>query len=275
MINEVEKEFVFKTKGKYQVSNKIFLDLIFNNNCNCDCRFCIAKTKSYADEDFENWKKSFKRTIEIFKEEIDSLIILGGEATVDPNFFKKLEYIDEVTKDNHIFTILTTNGCLLRSDSFLKRVAESSIDSITGFFKSIGSSIKGIFSKNNTNSNKNIREDNKIKNEVNNEIKDENKNKSIDNNNIKNEIKEENKEKIKEINIKDLINDQNFVEGYQEINENTEKVKENYQNEFKLLKELKDKNINDNIAITILIIYFIIKEHSELLNELFMIIEKN
>ena len=130
MINEVEKEFSFKTKGKYLVSNKIFLDLIFNNKCNCDCRFCIAKTKSYADEDLEKWKSSFKKTIEIFKDEIDSLIILGGEATVDPHFFIKLDYIDEVTKDNHIFTILTTNGCLLRSDSFLKRVAESSIDSV-------------------------------------------------------------------------------------------------------------------------------------------------
>ena len=82
-------------------------------------------------------------------------------------------------------------------------------------------------------------------------------------------------EKIIEINIKDLINDQNFLEGYQEINENTEKVKENDENEFKLLKELKDKNINENIAITILIIYFINKDHSELLNELFMIIEKS
>ena len=104
----------------------------------------------------------------------------------------------------------------LENDSYNYKSSskKSSFGSITGFFKSIGSSIKGIFSKNNTNSNKNIREDNKIKNEVNNEIKDENKNKSIDNNNIKNEIKEENKEKIKEINIKDLINDQNFLEGY-------------------------------------------------------------
>ena len=64
------------------------------------------------------------------------------------------------------------------------------------------------------------------------------------------------------------------MEGYWEINEKTKKIKEKYENEFKLLKELKDKNINDNIAITILIIYFINKEHSELLNELFMIIEK-
>ena len=40
------------------------------------------------------------------------------------------------------------------------------------------------------------------------------------------------------------------------------------------MKELKDKNINDNIAITILIIYYINKEHAELLNELELIIQK-
>lgn len=130
MISEVEKEFSFKEKGNYLVSNKIFLDLIFNNKCNYNCKFCIAQTKSYCDEDFDNWKESFKKTIDIFKDEIDSIIILGGEATVDPNFFNKLEYIDEVTKNDHILTILTTNGFMLKHDTFLNRVASSSIDSV-------------------------------------------------------------------------------------------------------------------------------------------------
>ena len=130
MINEVKKEFNFKRKGKYLVSNNLFLDLVFNNKCNCDCKFCIAHTKSFSDENLANWKKSFKRTIELFKDEIDSLIILGGEATIDPNFFVKLNYIDEVTKDKHIFTILTTNGLMLKYDNFLNKIINSSIDSI-------------------------------------------------------------------------------------------------------------------------------------------------
>ena len=130
MISEVEKKFIYKSKGKYLVSNKLFLDLIFNNKCNCDCRFCIAKTKSYANEDLDKWKLSLKKTIEVFKDEIDSLIILGGEATVDLNFLVKLKYIDEITKNNHIFTILTTNGLLLRNKEFLNKVASSCIDSI-------------------------------------------------------------------------------------------------------------------------------------------------
>lgn len=130
MICEVEKKFEFNKKGDYLVSNKLFLDLIFNNKCNHNCKFCIAKTKSFCDEDFDKWKESFKKTIEIFKNEIDSIIILGGEATIDPNFFTKLNYIDEVTSDNHIFTILTTNGYMLRNKIFLERLAKSSVDSV-------------------------------------------------------------------------------------------------------------------------------------------------
>lgn len=71
-----------------------------------------------------------------------------------------------------------------------------------------------------------------------------------------------------------IINTQNFVEGFWDLNEYSEKIKEKYKRQFKLLKELKDKNINDQVAITILIIYFIKKEHKELLNELVMIIQK-
>lgn len=130
MISEIKKEFKFNEKGKYLVSNKIFLDLVFNNKCNYNCPFCIARTKSYSTTDLEEWKKSFKKTIRVFKNEIDSLIILGGEATIDPDFFIKLDYIDEVTKDNHIFTILTTNGFMLKNEEFLNRIANSSIDSI-------------------------------------------------------------------------------------------------------------------------------------------------
>ena len=128
--NEVTKEFEFHQKGKYLVGNKLFLDLVFNNKCNFNCPFCIARTKGYSDENLDDWKKAIKKTLEIFREEIESIIILGGESTIDPDFFTKLDYLDELTKDKHIFTILTTNGYMLKFENFLKRVAESSIDSI-------------------------------------------------------------------------------------------------------------------------------------------------
>ena len=74
--------------------------------------------------------------------------------------------------------------------------------------------------------------------------------------------------------IMDMINTQDLIGGYWDENEYTKIIKNKYQNEYYLLKGLKNKNINDRIAITILIIYYINKEHPELLVELLMIIKK-
>ena len=97
--------------------------------------------------------------------------------------------------------------------------------------------------------------------------------------------KKEEKEEIKKVefnnididkkeNIMKLINTQDFIDGYWEDNEYTKKIKEKYQKEYDLLKGLKTKNINDKVALTILVIYFINKEHSELLADLLMILKK-
>ena len=74
--------------------------------------------------------------------------------------------------------------------------------------------------------------------------------------------------------VEKIVGTQNFVEGYWDLNEITELIKDKYKKKFNLLKELKDKNIDDRVAITILTIYFITKEHSETLDELVMIIQK-
>ena len=71
-----------------------------------------------------------------------------------------------------------------------------------------------------------------------------------------------------------MINTQDFIEGYWEENDYTKIVIEKYEKEFKLIKEIKNKNINDKVALTLLIIYFINKEHSESLNDLMLIIKK-
>ena len=114
-------------------------------------------------------------------------------------------------------------------------------NSASKFFKSLGNSIKGLFTK---------------------------KNKTVNNNNINNDDIKKEEEKI---DVNEIINQQNFVEGYWELNENTEIIKQQYEKQYKLLK---DENYNDNIILTILIIYYIYKEHSELLKELIHIIQK-
>ena len=94
------------------------------------------------------------------------------------------------------------------------------------------------------------------------------------------EYKQKEMEKKKEIeldnkeNVMKMINTQDFIEGYWEENEFTKKVIEKYSKEYNLLKKIKEKNIDDKTALTILIIYFINKEYSEILPDLIMILKK-
>jgi len=72
--------------------------------------------------------------------------------------------------------------------------------------------------------------------------------------------------------IMKIINTQDFIEGYWEINEQTKYIKEKYLDKFNKIKSKID--LNDKIIITILIIFFIENECNEFLNELNIIIKK-
>ena len=88
------------------------------------------------------------------------------------------------------------------------------------------------------------------------------------------------KEKEKKIelnnkeNIMKMINTQDYIEGCWEENDFTKIIIERYSKEYNKLRQIKEKNIDDKTALTILIIYFINKEHSELLPDLIMILKK-
>ena len=82
-------------------------------------------------------------------------------------------------------------------------------------------------------------------------------------------IKNEEKEKVMKI-----IDTQDHVCGNWNENNETKKIKEKYKNEYDLLIGLNNKKITDNVAITIIIIYYIYKEYSGLLSELSRIIKK-
>ena len=72
----------------------------------------------------------------------------------------------------------------------------------------------------------------------------------------------------------EIIKTQDFIEGFWEINDKTKIIIEKYKKEYELLKGLKDKNINDKIALTILVIYYINNEYFDLIGDLVMIIKK-
>ena len=260
-------------------------------------------TSLFAEVELSN-KISQEMKKEIIGDEKHNIIDLNEFY---PKIDDKLDLLNSISKMNEELkrqmNEIHSVGCALSSPIIEYSSAPKKSGGISGFFKSIGSSIKGLFSKkkqikednnddiiiNNKNDNNNINT-----NTINN---DSSNNKNIDDDEIDDEIEKENniekekenniiinenKTKIenspqsqsKEIDVNQIVNEQNFVEGFWEINPKTERIKEKYEKEFEKIKGLKDKNINDTIAITILIIYFINKEHAELLNELFLIIEK-
>ena len=68
-----------------------------------------------------------------------------------------------------------------------------------------------------------------------------------------------------------IMNNQNLIEGYWDINEKTMNIKNKYEKEFIKLKKLYN---NDIIVMTIIVIYFINNNYKEIINELLMIINK-
>ena len=267
----------------------------------------IENTSLFAEVELSN-KISQEMKKEIIGDEKHNIIDLNEFY---PKIDDKLDLLNSISKMNEelkrqmneIHYEVHSVGCASPIMAYFSAPKKSG--GISGFFKSIGSSIKGLFSKK-----KQIKEDNNddiiinnkndnnnINTNINTNNNDSSNNKNIDDDEIDDEIEKENniekekenniiinenKTKIenspqsqsKEIDVNQIVNEQNFVEGFWEINPKTERIKEKYEKEFEKIKGLKDKNINDTIAITILIIYFINKEHAELLNELFLIIEK-
>lgn len=129
MATEMSQEVTYTKMGMFNVSNELFIDLVFNSKCNCKCKFCIAETPTFAEEDFSRWKENLVKTFDVF--DIRNIIILGGEATIDPLFFEKLDFLKNVIKDKNVDNvILTTNGIMFRNDKFLHRLLDSCVSTI-------------------------------------------------------------------------------------------------------------------------------------------------
>ena len=88
------------------------------------------------------------------------------------------------------------------------------------------------------------------------------------------EKEEENIDMNEKENIMKMIGTQNFIEGFWEENEYTKKIKDKYKKEYDLIKGMKNKNMNEKIALTILILYVLNKDYPHLISELVMIIKK-
>ena len=100
------------------------------------------------------------------------------------------------------------------------------------------------------------------------------------NNNENRNISEKNKEEKKKAKVLtdneiwSIMFKQDLFKGFWEENEKTIPIKEKYKKEYDLLRGLKNINITDKIAMTVIIIYFMNKEHPDLLSEFSYYIKK-
>ena len=240
-----------------------------NNPINIDIKY-IKNSRNIKNEKKKEIKKNYKLNSyeipngdELFKLILNNYIIKNSKLTENEklnlslkyqilnettSLFAEIEFSDKITEEMKTIIIGNKeNNVIVSQQNRYRGLVGSSCKSspltsslskqssgfsfgISNIFKSVGDSIKNLFSfkMNQTQSN----------------------------------------------DIMTTINTQNFVSGFWDINDKTKKIKNLYEKEFNLLINLKDKNIDNTIAMTIIMIYFINKQHSELLKELIMIIKK-
>lgn len=129
MADEFLQKTEWKTMGRYQVSSELFLDVVYTSACDCSCPYCIARTKAYASFDQSAWEQAVLDAFRLFP--VKNVIILGGEATVDPEFWQKTEFLTRAMKERTVdHLILTTNGNAFRNEAFLDRLLASRIDAV-------------------------------------------------------------------------------------------------------------------------------------------------
>lgn len=127
--SEMTQSPVWRQIGPYTVSSELFMDVIFTEACNCSCPYCIARTQGHASPDPQSWEAALEDAFRIFP--IRSLVLLGGEATVDPHFREKLERLSEYVRRYPVEQmILTTNGIRLAQPEFLEIILDSEITAV-------------------------------------------------------------------------------------------------------------------------------------------------
>jgi radical SAM protein with 4Fe4S-binding SPASM domain len=100
--------------------------LTINRLCNLNCQWCYAKSLAYAKEHDMNLGV-LDKTIKLFKGlPLENVILIGGEPTIHPNFFKIIENIEKAG----LKPLLVTNGVKLAEESFLQTAIDKGLKGI-------------------------------------------------------------------------------------------------------------------------------------------------
>ena len=251
-------------------------NIIDNNKINLDIKYTDENEKN-IEKNYEIIPKEIEKGEELSKLIINNYILKNKDLTEEEKIKLALKY-QIFTKNTSLFAEVSFTE-KITEEMKLKIIGDKENNVIKKYIEPIleyccefeSSSIKKR-SKRKIKNNKNCNNDKEDNCDYN--ISYDKGDSAPDN-----KIKKEKKENIKfdldsKDNIMKMINSQDYIEGCWEENEYTKLVKEKYLKEYEILKGLNNKNIDDKTALTILIIYFINKEHNELLNELLMIIKK-
>ena len=129
MIHEMIRQPEWRQAGRYRVTSELFLDVVFTSACDCTCPFCISRTGEYAEEDRDAWERAVRDAFSLF--EIRNVILLGGEAALDPAFWEKTETLTRAMENSPAeHMILTTNGTGFLDPDFTERLLSSRIDAV-------------------------------------------------------------------------------------------------------------------------------------------------
>lgn len=101
--------------------------LTVNRACNLRCKWCYARSTNYLPSDDMNLDKA-KQIIKICKDlNIKHIVLIGGE----PTLYKHLFEVIDCCHENNISCGIVTNGLLCKNPSFVERLKNHKIKSIS------------------------------------------------------------------------------------------------------------------------------------------------
>ncbi len=115
--------------------------LTVNRSCNLRCRWCYAKALGFLGS--ENMSlEVVRRAISLFKGlPLERVILIGGEPTIHPDFFKIISLVREAELE----PVLVTNSLKFKNKGFLKETLGAGIKGITTSLKGYSDDQYGVF----------------------------------------------------------------------------------------------------------------------------------
>lgn len=112
IFRKIDYSYFVNNNKIFRLSTYPYLDIVFNDHCNANCKFCIAKLlHKQVKCNLENHKKKVKYAIENLG--VKEVLLLGGEPTINDDIFEMIEYLKGFNLNK---ICITTNGLRMAKD---------------------------------------------------------------------------------------------------------------------------------------------------------------